>query len=957
MSQHLSFMLKSVEDSVHSLMKAARMAKRALDGKSGAHVVALQIEKVIFNGTPREIRRLFVKAPDSGDYCNTGWILLNDVDNCMICNKEFGVFRGKMHCRSCGNVICSDCAPEKAEILEILSVGEQIVCIQCDWGQGEVLCVRNLLPETLDDGPKKAANVSITVALATAKFKKGGSSKNSNPQAEEEEIKAKAAAEAYEKELLERIKVSSGRSPGNTLVTLAPPSDGTTQVPVTSPVSTKKVIQQTPKKVVVTPTPGYVMKTKKNGTEKVFINVCYHDDVVDLESIFASSPKMTTDKNGSQSQVFDVVIAAESLQMVLHDDTMEKQQETGLRIIKFINDNHGAQLDSKFTTPLIKNNYKGDSVTEMPITVLQFDESIQDVTSGESCTSLENNSQSDAVRNNDGSIVTPVPGVVIQSTHLKMKSPVFINLCCHESVPLTEKPVLFTGAERNCLADAKYPKGYTVYDVLIHPTTLEAVLNISDEDLKQQKLEELCGKVIKVLRINSDQIDTHFMLPPDIEGNYHSDSNGGVCLFQMPVNQKGPKNLLITPFPGFVLQCKKAKRSRDKEEIFINITHHSSLLRPENQKYYMLCSDFEYALNPLNNSTCMVYMVVVHSELVEFMIRDKTGQSRDQLCTEVVTLVNSNFSAGLSMDVTIPMIEGGYLGQGAIKQIINIPPADKEVATDHMGFLYKQGHGYKTWKGRTMLLQGRSLKYFDGDKMKGTIDIKDAVVEDCPFSECNAPETSFPFKITTPHEHYYMYATEEEDRLVWKTVIEAKALAIRIATTDAQGNRLLLRRGYLKKEGHLVRNWKKRFVVLDMGVLIYYEKEAAGNKLNPPRAPLGDVEKGRITLAGATVSKENVDGRLGVNMNRIYISGKNVEDLLLEADTEVAADAWFKDIKEHIEFADNNPHLVDSDANDTKLLMAGTAEVKRLSGKAGKNAEDLGASRGTFSFLRKNSSS
>ena len=425
---------------------------------------------------------------------------------------------------------------------------------------------------------------------------------------------------------------------------------------------------------------------------------------------------------------------------------------------------------------------------------------------------------------------------------MNMKTAIFINLCCHANVPLTEKPVLFTGPARNCVAEAKYPKGYTVYDALIHPSTLEAVLGIVDEDLKQQKLEELCGKVIKVLRINSDQIDTNFSLPPDIKGNYHSDSSGGVCLFQMPVNQKGPKNLMITPFPGFVLQCQKAKKSRDKEEIFINITHHSSLLRPENQKYYMLCSEYEYA----------VYMVVVHSELVEFMIRDKTGQSRDQLCTEVVTLVNANFSAGLSMDVTIPMIDGGYLGQGVIKQIINVPPADKEVATDHIGFLFKQGHGYKSWKGRTMLLQGRSLKYFDGDKMKGTIDIKDAVVHECPYSECSAPETSFPFKITTPHEYYYMYTTEEEDRLVWKTVVDAKAQAIRIATTDEQGNRLLLRRGFLKKEGHLIRNWKKRFIVLDMGILIYYEKESAGNKLSPPKAPFGDTEKGRITLAGAT---------------------------------------------------------------------------------------------------------
>eukprot|EP01006_Ploeotia_vitrea_P058889 TRINITY_DN70506_c0_g1_i1.p1 TRINITY_DN70506_c0_g1~~TRINITY_DN70506_c0_g1_i1.p1 ORF type:complete len:119 (-),score=16.65 TRINITY_DN70506_c0_g1_i1:7-363(-) len=90
--------------------------------------------------------------------------------------------------------------------------------------------------------------------------------------------------------------------------------------------------------------------------------------------------------------------------------------------------------------------------------------------------------------------------------------------------------------------------------------------------------------------------------------------------------------------------------------------------------------------------------------------------------------------------------------------------------------------------------------------------------------------------------------------------------------------------------------------------------------MNPPRQPYGEKEKGRISLAGATVSKENCDGRLGVNMNRIYISGKNAEDLLLEADTEVAADAWFKEINRHIEFADENPHLVNTDENDAQFI-------------------------------------
>ena len=272
-----------------------------------------------------------------------------------------------------------------------------------------------------------------------------------------------------------------------------------------------------------------------------------------------------------------------------------------------------------------------------------------------------------------------------------------------------------------------------------------------------------------------------------------------------------------------------------------------------------------------------------------------------------------------------------------VTPILNIPPSDKSVAVDHSGFLYKQGHGYKTWTYRRFFLQGRSLKYFAEKELKGTVDIKDACVEYCESSECNAPKECFAFKCITPAQTWYLYSTTEHARLIWKSVIEAKAAAIRVATTDAKGNRLLFRRGYLKKEGHLVRSWKKRFFVLDMGLLVYYEKEGEGNRVNPPRPPLGEGEKGRLTLAGATVTKEDGAGRLGVNMNRIYISGKNSEDLLLEAETDMAADAWYRDIQLHIQFAENNPHLVDVDEQDGRLIGEDARGSDRRSSTDGKS--------------------
>lgn len=33
--------------------------------------------------------------------------------HCVLCDKEFGIFRRKHHCRSCGALVCGKCSPAK----------------------------------------------------------------------------------------------------------------------------------------------------------------------------------------------------------------------------------------------------------------------------------------------------------------------------------------------------------------------------------------------------------------------------------------------------------------------------------------------------------------------------------------------------------------------------------------------------------------------------------------------------------------------------------------------------------------------------------------------------------------------------------------------------------------------------------------------------------------------------
>jgi hypothetical protein len=107
--------------------------------------------------------------------------------------------------------------------------------------------------------------------------------------------------------------------------------------------------------------------------------------------------------------------------------------------------------------------------------------------------------------------------------------------------------------------------------------------------------------------------------------------------------------------------------------------------------------------------------------------------------------------------------------------------------------------------------------------------------------------------------------------------------------------------GWLKKQGHVVRNWKRRFFVLERGRISYFDSDKQGSAL-----------KGSLCL-------ENVDMRIsnssdGGDKNadcRIYLIDLSVgKDLLLIADTAVEAIIWKEALSSNIDFAKSSPDLV-----------------------------------------------
>jgi hypothetical protein len=146
MALHLKFMLSVIVKPVHVIKARVRddRAKHSklldADGnfkqKNDEGIITHVIDEFdILQGNARTFHRVFVKTRDSGHYDAVGWIAWELVDHCMICYRQLKEGSMKTNCRACGNIICSSCCSDHAEVLELASVGPVIVCRQCDYGQ------------------------------------------------------------------------------------------------------------------------------------------------------------------------------------------------------------------------------------------------------------------------------------------------------------------------------------------------------------------------------------------------------------------------------------------------------------------------------------------------------------------------------------------------------------------------------------------------------------------------------------------------------------------------------------------------------------------------------------------------------------------------------------------------------------------------------------------------------
>ncbi len=122
MSEHLSY-IKRVSRKPIRIIQTELVKSLKLN----PHVETIRV-KSLENGS---VKRVFVKAKDTGVLGSVGWVVNDNISKCMLCKNQFGFFTRKHHCRACGNLVCYQCSGNSSLIVGAEQLGQQRICNEC----------------------------------------------------------------------------------------------------------------------------------------------------------------------------------------------------------------------------------------------------------------------------------------------------------------------------------------------------------------------------------------------------------------------------------------------------------------------------------------------------------------------------------------------------------------------------------------------------------------------------------------------------------------------------------------------------------------------------------------------------------------------------------------------------------------------------------------------------------
>mmetsp|Transcript_6222 Transcript_6222/g.10169 ORF Transcript_6222/g.10169 Transcript_6222/m.10169 type:complete len:750 (-) Transcript_6222:94-2343(-) len=143
----------------------------------------IKVEYANLRGVRKRVFRMYERTSES--FGGVGWIVNDDIDECMVCGKEFYFFRRRHHCRSCGNLVCDSCSPHFVVVEELKEQGEVRVCVQCYWGQWPVYAARERVYS--DSESEESADEDLDMAIASSQINanKNSSTKGLNVEVED----------------------------------------------------------------------------------------------------------------------------------------------------------------------------------------------------------------------------------------------------------------------------------------------------------------------------------------------------------------------------------------------------------------------------------------------------------------------------------------------------------------------------------------------------------------------------------------------------------------------------------------------------------------------------------------------------------------------------------------------------------------------------------------------------
>jgi len=59
------------------------------------------------------------------------WMIDSETNQCMVCNRSFGMLKRRHHCRSCGKLVCGSCSSQKTYLPNISMDARVRVCLNC----------------------------------------------------------------------------------------------------------------------------------------------------------------------------------------------------------------------------------------------------------------------------------------------------------------------------------------------------------------------------------------------------------------------------------------------------------------------------------------------------------------------------------------------------------------------------------------------------------------------------------------------------------------------------------------------------------------------------------------------------------------------------------------------------------------------------------------------------------